>query len=61
MNLKINTPIFYFEFETHRWGFGIELVFERDAWWIINFSIGYKDLIILSRRRRCSQEVMELG
>jgi hypothetical protein len=52
MNLQITTPFLFFELDVRKWLITIELSFERDDWWIVNFSINYKYLIIWSRRLR---------
>ena len=50
MNLSITTPFGYLELDVHKWFFSSFISLERDNWWIVNFSIGYRYLIVWARR-----------
>lgn len=48
MFLTITTPIFYLGMEIKKWLFGLDISFEKDCDWIVNFAIGYRYLIVWS-------------
>jgi hypothetical protein len=48
MILIIDTPIFSFILEIKRWSIDLGLYFERSDYWLVNFSVCNKYLIVLS-------------